>query len=143
MVDWIPGVSQIKSYIQLLAGDLDGAKRTQTNFSRQCPVVSQVRSAIEYASGDTAAAKETLTQGLQLLDGIPGVGHAKGLAHYACGDNEGGNNAMKAASRTVGNIGKLMCSGLLYFKHKNCYGLVDNVTHLFAVNIQTCIFVFY
>ena len=42
MVDWIPGVSQIKSVVQLAFGDAEGAAKTQENFFRQCPVVSQV-----------------------------------------------------------------------------------------------------
>lgn len=37
-------------------------------------------------------------------DGIPGVGHIKGGIHYACGDTEGGDKAMKSASRTVGVV---------------------------------------
>ena len=38
-------------------------------------------------------------------DGIPVVGHVKGGIHYICGDKEGGDNAMKSSSRTVGVIG--------------------------------------
>lgn len=37
-------------------------------------------------------------------DGIPVVGHAKGLVHYAVGDTEGGNSAMKSAIRTTGTM---------------------------------------
>ena len=39
-----------------------------------------------------------------LLDATPGVGHLKGAIHYACGDNEGGDAAMKSASRTTGVV---------------------------------------
>jgi hypothetical protein len=40
-----------------------------------------------------------------VIDGVPLVGHAKGGIHYALGDREGGDNAMKSASRTTGVIG--------------------------------------
>ena len=39
--DSIPVVSQVKSGVQLIGGDAEGAKRTQTNFVRECPGVSQ------------------------------------------------------------------------------------------------------
>ena len=32
------------------------------------------------------------------------LGHVKGIIHYAVGDNEGGDEAMKAATRTSGVI---------------------------------------
>ena len=37
-----------------------------------------------------------------MADSVPVIGHAKGTIHYICGDREGGDNAMKAASRTIG-----------------------------------------
>ena len=40
-----------------------------------------------------------------IADATPVVGHAKGGIHYAFGDRQGGDKAMKAASRTVGVIG--------------------------------------
>ena len=38
-------------------------------------------------------------------DSVPLVGHVKGGIHYACGDKQGGDRAMKASSRTVGVVG--------------------------------------
>ena len=110
MMDAIPFVSQAKSFVQFACGDAKGAKRTQENFSRQCPGVSQVRSACEAATGDTKAARETQRQCLGFLndtadaDGIPGVGHVKGAVHYGFGDKKGGDSAMKSASRTTGVV---------------------------------------
>eukprot|EP00929_Paragymnodinium_shiwhaense_P007020 TRINITY_DN110979_c0_g1_i1.p1 TRINITY_DN110979_c0_g1~~TRINITY_DN110979_c0_g1_i1.p1 ORF type:complete len:340 (-),score=25.32 TRINITY_DN110979_c0_g1_i1:327-1346(-) len=40
-----------------------------------------------------------------LADSLPGVGHVKGSIHYACGDQAGGDRAMKSATRTSGVIG--------------------------------------
>ncbi|ESO95417.1 hypothetical protein LOTGIDRAFT_160555 [Lottia gigantea] len=106
MADWLPGVSQAKSLVQLACGDTEGAKRTQENFTKQCPGVSQIRSLVEVASGDTDAALQTQKECLGtisgMVDAIPVVGHAKGGIHYICGDKDGGDNAMKASSRTTG-----------------------------------------
>jgi len=39
-----------------------------------------------------------------VVDNVPVVGHVKGAVHYVCGDKEGGDKAMKSASRTSGVI---------------------------------------
>lgn len=66
------------STVQVLAGDVDGAIETQ----KKCG--------------------EAL---LRTADGIPVVGHAKGVIHYACGDTDGGNKAMRSATRTTAVMG--------------------------------------
>ena len=108
-MDAIPLLSQTKSLFQAVCGDFEGARKTQENFSRQCPVVSQVRSACEWAAGDSEAARDTQGQCLgfmsDVVDGIPAVGHVKGGLHYTFGDIEGGHKAMKSASRTTGVMG--------------------------------------
>ena len=108
-MDAIPVLSQTKSLFQAVFFDFEGARRTQENFSRQCPVVSQIRSACEWAQGDSNAARETQKECLgfisDVIDGIPAVGHVKGGIHYACGDKDGGDKAMKSASRTTGVMG--------------------------------------
>lgn len=107
-MDWLPVVSQVKSLVQVLCGDAEGATQTQINFSRQCPVVSQLRSVVELSLGDGQEALETQkecgTMLNGLIDGIPIVGHAKGGIHYAFGDQGGGDSAMKSASRTTGVV---------------------------------------
>jgi hypothetical protein len=58
--DGIPIMSQVKSVYQLCTGDYQGAKETQYNFTKRCPVVSQVRSACEmFVNGDRQAATDT------------------------------------------------------------------------------------
>ena len=108
MADAFPIVSQTKSLVQWISGDSEGAKRTQENFSRQCPIISQARSAVEAISGDPDAALATQMECLNFassfVDAVPVAGHIKGGCHYAWGDTEGGDNAMKAASRTTGAI---------------------------------------
>ena len=39
-----------------------------------------------------------------MVDGLPVVGHIKGGIHYACGDSDRGDQAMKSASHTAGVI---------------------------------------
>ncbi len=108
-VDSIPVVSQTKSAVQAICGDVEGARRTQENFVDTCPVVSQTKSYIQWANDDAEGARQTQLKfagGLSdLADGIPVVGHAKGAIHYACGDKKGGDKAMKSSSRTVGVMG--------------------------------------
>ena len=58
-MDSIPIVSQLKSLIQAICGDVDGARQTQENFSRQALVISQIRSAVEAILGDQEAARRT------------------------------------------------------------------------------------
>ena len=36
-----------------------------------------------------------------IVDAIPVVGHVKGVVHYACGDQAGGDKAMVASSRST------------------------------------------
>ncbi len=40
-----------------------------------------------------------------LLNSIPVVGHAKGVLHYVCGDDEGGDKAILAATRGAAVVG--------------------------------------
>ncbi|CAL4076841.1 unnamed protein product [Meganyctiphanes norvegica] len=108
-MDWLPVVSQLKSLVQATFGDARGAKQTQENFLRQCPVLSQATSAVQAGLGDTDAARDTQLQFLQVIssftDNLPVVGHAKGSLHYACGDKEGGDRAMKRASHMTAVMG--------------------------------------
>ena len=53
----------------------------------------------------TAEAQKAMVSTLNdAVDGVPVVGHFKGVIHYAFGDKSGGEKAMKSASRTVGVI---------------------------------------
>ncbi len=108
-VDSLPVVSQTKSAVQAVFGDREGARRTQGKFLDTCPVVSQGKSLFQLATGDVKGAGETQLKfagGVSdFVDGIPVVGHTKGAIHYACGDKEGGDKAMKSSSRTVGVVG--------------------------------------
>lgn len=105
-MDWFPVVSQVKSLVQVISGDTEGARQTQENFSKQCPIVSQTRSLVELGLGKKEAAGNTQKEFLgtvnNVANGIPVFGHVKGAIHYVAGDKEGGDTAMKSASRTTG-----------------------------------------
>lgn len=81
-LDWLPLVSQLKSTVQLIAGDVDGAAETQANFLRECPGVSQVTSVVQLATGDADGALDTQKRCLgtisNVADATPVVGHVKG-----------------------------------------------------------------
>ena len=108
-MDAIPVASQIKSFVQFVCKDKEGARITQENFSKQCPVVSQIRSAVEAAKGDRKAAEETQKEFgcflLSVVEGVPVVGHIMGAGYYATKHKDKGDRAMKMASRTTGVIG--------------------------------------
>ena len=116
-IDSMPVMSQTKSAVQAIAGDTEGARRTQENFLRGCPIISQGTSAVQAIAGDTDGARKTqeyfASNLSQLVDSVPLVGHIKGGIHYAVGDTEGGHNAMFAASRTTAVLGGGIAGGLL------------------------------
>lgn len=72
------------SVLQLVTGDVDGAIETQQRF-------------VDGVS--------------RTVDGIPIVGHAKAVIHYACDDTEGGDRAMMSATRTT----QVMAAGAVGF----------------------------
>jgi len=57
------------------------------------------------------SSKHTVKALSDVADGIPVVGHVKGSIHYALGDKEAGDNAMKSASRTTAVIGGAALGG--------------------------------
>lgn len=112
--DSIPVISQIKSAVQAIAGDTDGAKKTQENFVNQAPIISQAKSLGEAIAGDNEAAKKTQEQFLHefiepVADNTPVVGHIKGGIHIAAGDTEHGEQILKgASSATAALIGGIL-----------------------------------
>ncbi len=89
VVNKIPVVSQVKSAVQAIAGDTEGAKQTQEDFSKQTPVVSQVRSAVEAISGNTEAAKKTQEEFYnETVKKTPVVSQAVSAGYAIAGDPE-------------------------------------------------------
>jgi len=107
-IDSVPVVSQVKSLTQEIAGDPAGALATQQHFAynNTFPVVSQIASLGYYIDGKPEEAKDLqikfLDDAERITNSIPVAGHIKGGVHYILGDNESGDEAMKAASRSTG-----------------------------------------
>ena len=103
-MDIIPIWSQGKAFLQWITGDIEGALRTQVNFSQYCPFVSQACSLVQLSQGNKKGALETQIQFVSgvgdVLNAVPIIGHTKGVIHYVCSDKNGGHRAMKSASRT-------------------------------------------
>ncbi|KAG5456688.1 MAG: hypothetical protein BJ554DRAFT_3498 [Olpidium bornovanus] len=70
-VNGIPVVSQVKSLVQSISGDAEGALRTQEDFVQFCPVISQVTSAVHAAHGNhERAAQVQAAFGKNIIDGF-------------------------------------------------------------------------
>lgn len=107
--DSLPVISQIKSAVQAIGGDSEGARRTQENFLNQMPVLSQLKSAVQAASGDNEGARKTQEQFLHeyiepIADNTPVIGHVKGGIHIAVGDKERGEQILKGASSSTAMV---------------------------------------
>ena len=95
--------------MQYASGDVKGAKQTQRIFMNECPGVSQYKSYMQYKEGDTLGAMLTQAKFYNatkenvvcILNGTPVIGHAKAMAHYVMGDQDSGNKALKAATRSM------------------------------------------
>ena len=46
--DSIPVVSQVKSLVQVIGGDENGALKTQENFIRTAPIAAQINSLVHH-----------------------------------------------------------------------------------------------
>ncbi|KAF6206765.1 hypothetical protein GE061_018001 [Apolygus lucorum] len=97
--DSMPIVSQLKSLVQVIGGDADGARRTQENFLNTAAVVSQIKSAIHAAQGEKYAKNLE-----ELANSLPVVGHVKGGVHIALGDEEKGVTIIKGATSSTGAV---------------------------------------
>ena len=90
--DSIPVVSQVKSLVQVIGGDEEGALHTQQNFIRTAPVAAQINSLVQYAQGnETEALRIQEEHGqamLQLAENTPIVGHIVSMVYAARGDHK-------------------------------------------------------
>eukprot|EP01032_Pedospumella_encystans_P023751 gene23751-26880_t len=107
-VNSIPVISQFKSFLQAITGQIAAAKKTQLDFIHECPVVSQITSFVQACWGDLAAASATQMRFLANLshvaDALPVVGFVKGLVHAILGDIDSMIASFKAQGRTAGCI---------------------------------------
>jgi len=108
ITDMIPVVSQIKYGFQHAFGDKDGAARTHANFMNQGLGPSQVKSIQHLIAGDPDRALEVQKKFVAnlepLVDGLPVVGHIKGVVHLVGGDAEHGWAAIRSATSSTGAV---------------------------------------
>lgn len=106
--DTIPGVSQIKSAVQLVAQDKKGAAETQLNYVNEGVGPAQVRSVYFLVTGDPEKALEIQKKFASnmegMVDSLPVVGHVKGVGHLLAGDHEHGWQAIKSATSSTGSL---------------------------------------
>lgn len=98
-VNSVPILSQCKSAIEAMSGDLEAASKTQEEFSKKCIVISQLRSAVEASMGDMNAALETQKEFASGIDGTPVLSQIKSAVQAGVGD-------MEAAAITQVNFSK-------------------------------------
>ena len=83
-------ISQVKSLVQAVAGDMEGAKKTQEQFLRTGLIASQVNSAVVAIQGDHEEARkiqeEFGEETVVILEGTPIIGHAMSAGYAAGGD---------------------------------------------------------
>ena len=111
-MDWVPAVSQAKSLVQTVSGDIEGAKQTQRNFVETFPIVSQIKSLAHFLKGNKQKAKEVQKIFIkstgrfinEAINSTPVIGHIKGAIHYAVGDRERGREAIDSASHVSGAV---------------------------------------
>ena len=111
-MDWVPGISQTKSLIQAVSGNIEGARQTQRNFTDSFPIVSQAKSFHYFLKHDPMKARDIQKRFLQnaaplineAMNSTPGLGHIKGAVHFAMGDREGGKDALESATHVLGSM---------------------------------------
>jgi hypothetical protein len=88
-INSLPVISQIKSAVQAIGGDLKGAKATQEEFlfGNTCPVLSQVVSAGHAIAGNVDKAREVQEKFLDRTSEIPIVSQLVSAGYAIVGDN--------------------------------------------------------
>ncbi|KYK58816.1 hypothetical protein DCS_05834 [Drechmeria coniospora] len=82
MWETFPIIAQLKTLVQAITGDVAGARKTNEEFI----------DAWTNHLGQTAS---------DLADGVPVIGHVKGIVHFIMGDVEAAIHSEEAASRTL------------------------------------------
>ena len=101
----IPVISQVKSLVQVIGGDVDGARQTQNDFINKGIVASQVKSLVHAIQGDNEAARETQRAFggdlLQFAENTPVVGHITSGVHAIMGDQERARKVALGATKST------------------------------------------
>ncbi|CAM9448804.1 unnamed protein product, partial [Ectocarpus sp. 12 AP-2014] len=110
----------LKAAAQRLGGKKKDAKQTMKNFKDMNPVCLLSRAVYHKARGDRKTAGNLCRQSAVntvsifggVVNAIPGIGHVKGLAHFACRDKKGGLKAIESATRSTAGFCGAMVGGV-------------------------------
>eukprot|EP00092_Neocalanus_flemingeri_P038975 GFUD01042429.1.p1 GENE.GFUD01042429.1~~GFUD01042429.1.p1 ORF type:complete len:510 (+),score=178.90 GFUD01042429.1:68-1597(+) len=112
--DSIPVVSQVKSLVQVIAGDQEAARKTQENFIRTGIIASQVNSAIAAANGDLEEARkiqeEFGKEAVNTLEVLPLIGHGMAAGYAIAGDLEKAEDVAIGATKSTVVAGSVVVS---------------------------------
>ena len=100
-VNSVPVASQMKSLVQAMHGDMDGARETQLDFIRRSPVVSQLNSLGQAIIGDNKEALRIQHEFAEHNQGVPLLGHMISAGYAACGQMEKAQEAAVVASLPI------------------------------------------
>jgi|UniRef100_A0A2S2PW75 hypothetical protein len=105
-IDWMPGVSQLKSAGQAIMGDTEGARRTQENFLRTAPVVSQFNSLGHAIAGKSDEAKRIQEQfyNEHFVDNAKNVATGLGAFATIVGGKNIGTGVGYASEKVFGSL---------------------------------------
>ncbi|HWR00405.1 MAG TPA: phosphatidylinositol-specific phospholipase C domain-containing protein [Chlorobaculum sp.] len=114
--DSIPILSQIKSAVQAISGDTEGARQTQEAFLKKTPIVSQITSGVQAITGDTEAAKKTQEAFLhETVYNIPVISQVISAGFAIAGDTaEAKRIQQKFVDDNVRGIQELLSGSWLY-----------------------------
>lgn len=105
MVDNYPVISQVKSLVQAVSGNMEGARETQDHFINDNPVLGDVNYLIKLSKGDKAAAKKIRRRANKAwsrsANNVPVVGHIKGALHLSQHENKRAKEAFESANRAT------------------------------------------
>ncbi|KAJ3126561.1 hypothetical protein HK098_007390 [Nowakowskiella sp. JEL0407] len=108
-----PIISQVKSLVHAIQGDMESARKTQDDFSKQCIGVSQCRSIVESAMGNNEAALQTQKEFIAEngVESIPVLSQIVSVAKVIGGDTEGALKTQDTFSKTC--VGVSQCRSLV------------------------------
>lgn len=94
---------------------VDKAGEAWEEYTKTNLLAAPVNMFVQTVNGDTKQLNQIqdsfCNAAQDLMDGIPVVGHVKGVVHYAMGDNEKGHRSMESATRTTAVVGVGIATG--------------------------------
>ena len=94
---------------------LESSGKAWKEYSETNCIATPINGLIQESKGNYQESerlkKSYLNAASSVVDGVPVVGHVKGIVHYAMGDKEKGNRSMEASTRTAAVLGAGVLTG--------------------------------